>query len=244
MVVIVIHAFLMLVCASYALGQKVDLCQLEKALANVFVLRSGFLIPQEEVKQLADDGACSTYGEILPKSLESLFSLFPENWIEDAYFFDLGSGVGKTVIQAAFTFKKSIGVELSKTRHTHAQEGLKEFLVEYPQSPHLNVEFRQENMIKTSLDSSTHPALIFMCSTCFNSIDSAFMKKMVNHINTHENVHVVISLAELKFDDESFELLGIKKIPMTWGNAISAHIYARKTLDNETKDYVRNKLKE
>lgn len=234
----------MLICASYALGQKVDLCQLEKTLANVFVLRSGFLIPQEEVKQLADDGACSTYGEILPKSLESLFSLFPEKWIEDAYFFDLGSGVGKTVIQAAFTFKKAIGVELSKTRHTHAQEGLKEFLDEYPQSPGLNIELRQENMLKTSLESDKHPAVIFMCSTCFNSIDTAFMKKMVDHISEHKNVQVVISLTELSFDKESFELAGTKKIPMTWGNAISAHIYVRKNLDNDTKEYVQNKLKE
>lgn len=244
MVVIVIRLLLVLLCTSCAFSKKLDLCTLEKVFANVFVLRSGFLIPKVEVESLADNGACSTYGEILPKSLEAIFSLFPHKWIENAYFFDLGSGVGKTVIQAAFTFKKSIGVELSKTRHTHAEEGLKEFLLEYPEPINLNIDLRQENILTSSLSSDNHPAFVFICSTCFNSIDTTFMKKMVDHLKKHENIQVIVSLSELNFEDDSFQLLGIKHIPMTWGNSIPAHIYASKKMDNPTIEYVRSKIQE
>jgi len=66
----------------------------------------------------------STYGEITTKGFRELakrIELYPGDC-----FLDMGSGVGRAVVQAALEFgcRSSRGVELSATRHERAQKAL------------------------------------------------------------------------------------------------------------------------
>eukprot|EP01117_Protostelium_nocturnum_P007735 TRINITY_DN2771_c1_g1_i10.p1 TRINITY_DN2771_c1_g1~~TRINITY_DN2771_c1_g1_i10.p1 ORF type:complete len:530 (+),score=194.11 TRINITY_DN2771_c1_g1_i10:194-1783(+) len=64
-----------------------------------------------------DGFGSSTYGEILPVAIHNIISLLKIE--EEDVFYDLGSGIGKAVIQVALQTKckKSVGVELSETRY-------------------------------------------------------------------------------------------------------------------------------
>ena len=66
----------------------------------------------------------STYGEITTKGFRELAKRI-ELYSGDC-FLDMGSGVGRVVVQAALEFgcRSSLGVELSMTRHERAQQAL------------------------------------------------------------------------------------------------------------------------
>ena len=67
------------------------------------------------------DGSSSTYGEITVKGFRELARRIELGVCDN--FLDLGSGVGRTVVQAALEFgcQQSYGVEMSRSRHRRAQ---------------------------------------------------------------------------------------------------------------------------
>lgn len=73
--------------------------------------------PQDEAK-----GECgeATYGEITPRGLA--FLLHHANASSGDVFADIGSGVGRAVLQAALQFplRAAVGIELSSSRHATA----------------------------------------------------------------------------------------------------------------------------
>ena len=76
------------------------------------------------IRKLTDyvhGGSSSTYGEITVKGFRELARRI-ELGVGDN-FLDLGSGVGRTVVQAALEFgcQQSYGVEMSPSRHRRAQ---------------------------------------------------------------------------------------------------------------------------
>ena len=85
---------------------------------------SGFGIAQDEYKTIRESGGAPTYGEITYESTETLFDILKLTTNDVIY--DLGSGVGKFIIQAYLntTVKKAVGVELSSTRIKRANEAL------------------------------------------------------------------------------------------------------------------------
>ncbi|CAD7923517.1 unnamed protein product [Amoebophrya sp. A120] len=87
-------------------------------------LPSGFRIAEAERSQVDSLGGDSTYGEILPDSLAQILWLMHIG--PDDVFYDLGSGIGKTVIQAAMTTpaKKVVGVEVADSRFSVAEKAL------------------------------------------------------------------------------------------------------------------------
>lgn len=68
-----------------------------------------------------------TYGEITPLGIEQLVNKLPLGLNSEDAFFDLGSGVGKAVIQAFLTspLRLAVGVELAESRHKHATRALR-----------------------------------------------------------------------------------------------------------------------
>ena len=75
-----------------------------------------------------DDGMePELFGEITPRGVEQLFGSFgplPKDFV----FFDLGSGVGKMATQVAIDYgaRRSVGIELSKSRHLAGLSALAE----------------------------------------------------------------------------------------------------------------------
>jgi SAM-dependent methyltransferase len=91
----------------------------------------GWRIPREEklrvstsIEPILNGFGSDTYGEISVEHVPNLIKLL--NIGKDDIFYDLGSGVGKTVLLVALLTdcKRSIGIELSKTRYKASMNAL------------------------------------------------------------------------------------------------------------------------
>lgn len=94
----------------------------------------------------------SVYGEMTLQSTESLINHFPEYFTKDTVFYDLGSGLGKMVMHIGMKYKvkKSIGIELCKTKYEGAIELQDLFCEDYP-----NIEFYNNSFLDHNLSDAT-----------------------------------------------------------------------------------------
>lgn len=69
------------------------------------------------------------YGELTQKGGNQIVENFKKYFNEDTIFYDLGSGLGKTVLHYGLQYgiKKSVGIEYSKERHQGAIDLLEEY---------------------------------------------------------------------------------------------------------------------
>lgn len=67
-----------------------------------------------------------TYGEVTALGVQQFIDAVPEGLESDDVFFDLGSGVGKSVLQVYLTtaVNRASGVELAQSRHQHGMGAL------------------------------------------------------------------------------------------------------------------------
>lgn len=130
----------------------------------------GFAAPPDDrfrVEAAAGEGAAA-YGELLPESAARLLG-----WLRpgprDA-FFDLGSGTGKLVLQAACTSAVglAVGIELSRFRHRVALDVRARLLDRLPpreaERLRRRVRFRCEDFTRCELSPAT---IAWAGSTCF-----------------------------------------------------------------------------
>lgn len=130
----------------------------------------GFAAPPEDrraVEHAAGEGAAA-YGELLPESAAELFA-----WLRpgptDA-FFDLGSGTGKLVLQAACTtgVGSAVGIELSRFRHLVALDLRARLLDRLPppaaERMRRRLAFRCEDFTRADLSRAT---IAWAGSTCY-----------------------------------------------------------------------------
>ncbi|GAH13731.1 unnamed protein product [marine sediment metagenome] len=112
---------------------------------------------------MRDQGANATYGEITFEATEQLLDYLQVT--SDDVLYDLGSGVGKFVVQAylATPARKVVGVELSPTRHNLAHR-IKRGLVDNGLLEDERVlTFYKENITQTDFSDAT---IIYLCSAC------------------------------------------------------------------------------
>ena len=116
----------------------------------------------------------STYGEITVKGFRSLAGRIGLRQADA--FLDLGSGVGRTVVQAALEFgcREARGVEMSSSRHERAQralDALPQKLGEREElrealSPMHGVALVEGNMLELPIPPAT--TVCWMASLCFS----------------------------------------------------------------------------
>ena len=80
---------------------------------------------------------------------------------------DLGSGLGRVVLQVAMTspVRKAIGLELSETRHEQAMWALEQLQQRHGQSLS-NVMLEIQDITNASFEGATH---FMLCSTAFSA---------------------------------------------------------------------------
>ncbi|MGE0144866.1 MAG: hypothetical protein AB7T19_16400 [Planctomycetota bacterium] len=175
-----------------------------------------------DLERVAGSGA-ATYGEITARGVASLLT-----WIRPTsrdVLFDLGSGTGRVVFQAAIesAVDRAIGVELSAARHHAALRCRAELLASMPDDPHrlrTRTEFRHEDLRATDLSAAT---LIWMASTAFGP-DLAY--SAVRHIaHAAPQLRMLLlttpvpsSLAALFVD------LGTLRVETTWSPRTKVHL--------------------
>ncbi|KAG2442094.1 hypothetical protein HYH02_009583 [Chlamydomonas schloesseri] len=89
-------------------------------LEEVFLSKRGFIIPRKEAAMVDATGGSATYGEITGDGVRQFLARVPLQ--PDDVLVDLGSGLGRLVLQVATSarLRRCVGLELSACRHEQA----------------------------------------------------------------------------------------------------------------------------
>lgn len=181
----------------------------------------------------AEMGQEGTYGEITPQGVAALFSLVgklggPMSH-EDA-FFDLGSGVGKMVLQAYLTTGagSSIGIELDASRHNDADAALQGLLRQHDKLPfgrHIN--FAHDDIRNTERWSNA--TVVYAASLCFPMWLMVEFSWLV--ASSLRPGAVLFSLKALPGCHPGLRLIGTVSADMSWAQLSEVHVYVVPPID-------------
>ena len=161
----------------------------------------------------------STYGELTPLGVQRLLNCLQFN--ENDVFYDLGSGVGKVVLQVAMavSIQKCVGVELVASRCRSSKAVLRtaraQGLVKAK-----SIGFRCESFLDANISDAT---VVYMCSTCYST---NLMRRIVQKIKGIKKRPVtVITLREFDRNHRGFQYIGDVKLDASWSRNVKAAIY-------------------
>ena len=195
----------------------------EEYIRNLYQGISGFISYQPNEKQDNEkEDIYLTYGEITYPGIARLLDyakLGPED-----VFCDLGSGVGKVVVQAflATPAKRCFGIEASQARYASSTQVLKRLREESPDlfmGGKRALEFYQGNFLRGDLGDTT---VVYAGSTCYST---QLMSKIAEMIDNTPSIRCVMSLKPLSC---SLPLDTIIDVEATWVSLSKCHVYMRK----------------
>lgn len=179
-----------------------------------------YTIPRDEDKNIRRTSSSSLYGEITFGSLDKVIQYLKLN--KDDVFFDLGSGVGKVVMQVAMTtpVKKVVGVELSNSRYKEARKAARLLQSQGYVEPR-KYSFKNEDILETNLKNAT---VIYSCSTAF---PMKFMNKFTKKLGELKRPLRIVTTQELP-ENKYFELVDKLQLDMSWARKTSVYVFASK----------------
>ncbi len=177
----------------------------------------GFEIAKSQERRIERVESSPTYGEIMPTALDQLIDALEME--EDDVFFDLGSGMGKVVLQVAMTarLKQCVGIELVDSRHRVACEVLADARAQGLLRTD-DVVFRHSDMLRARLSGAT---VVYTCSTAFSDV---FMAKLVARLARLPAGLRVATLLDLE-DNPWFELDDVLRLDVSWRRRAKMHVY-------------------
>lgn len=181
----------------------------------------GYSIDKTDTSNITKTGGDPTYGEITPQAVAILIQNL--KLTKDDVFYDLGSGVGKMVVQIYLTtpVKKSVGIELSSIRSKQAQQVKSKLEKANKLIAGKELIFLEEDILKSSLDDAT---VIYVASLCFSN---DFMKKLVHKLSKLKKNLKLITLSSLPIL-EGFKLEKKYALPMSWSTSTEVYLYILK----------------
>jgi SAM-dependent methyltransferase len=187
-------------------------------LASLYEHSNGYFIPREDEQAIRQAKGASLYGEITQSSLARLIKylkLTPRD-----VFYDLGSGLGKVVLQVAMTTKihSATGIELSHIRHLYAGTALHK-VKEARYLATTQCKFIHGDILKEPLPGAS---IIYTCSTAFSQKLMAALSKRLRSILAPGTR--IVSLQDFN-DHKQLELVDVLKLEMTWDKKCPVHIY-------------------
>lgn len=185
---------------------------------QLYIGVSGFNISAAEQTLIEQQGGNSTYGEITYEGVEQLVHKL--GLTESDVFYDLGSGVGKMVIQVYLNspVKKSVGVELGPSRAHAAADAAHKLREEGRIVPGRQLLFYNKNIIDMPLADAT---VIFMNSLCFSD---ALMQLLTDKLSELKPGLKVLSTRQLPAHSR-FRLVETLYLPMTWNKDVPVYYY-------------------
>lgn len=161
----------------------------------------------------------STYGELTPLGVQRLLKCL--QFKENDVFYDLGSGVGKVVLQVAMavSIQKCVGVELVASRCRSSKAVLRtaraQGLVKAK-----SVGFRWESFLDSNISDAT---VVYMCSTCYST---NLMRRIVRKIKGIKTRPVtVITLRKFDRNHRGFQFIRNVRLDASWSRNVEAAIY-------------------
>jgi hypothetical protein len=157
------------------------------------------------------------YGEITPGGVAHLLE-YMQLTPEDALF-DLGSGVGKVVLQAAISqpLRAAVGFELVRPRHEMAQEALRRARErEVLRTP--DVRLLKGDFMRADLSEAT---VVYTCSTAF---PVPMMLRMAQRLSRYPNIRLLVTVQDLD-DNPWFLEDDVLRLDMTWRRRARVYVY-------------------
>ncbi len=177
----------------------------------------GFLISQQEERQVRAARGSPLYGEITPMGVQRLLERLELG--ERDTFYDLGSGAGKVVLQTAMTvrLRRCVGIELARSRVRMARSMLRRARKEKLIVARRCV-FQNRNLLDVDLSDAT---CVYTCSTAFSL---RFMRMIARKLEALGRELVFVTLQELPPRRRFVEIAELR-LDTTWTRRTPVHIY-------------------
>ncbi len=177
----------------------------------------GFFESERERRSVARRGSSSTYGELTFAGAKALFAhlrLGPEDCL-----FDLGSGTGKLVWQAALSTRvgRAVGVELVPSRHAIAEHALARARAKGWRALE-RVEFLHGDMLRADLSAAT---VVYSCNTAF---PDRMLNRQLRKLATGRAGLRFVSLMPMD-DNPWFEERSLLRLDTSWRKAARVRVY-------------------
>ena len=178
-------------------------------LQMVYENKGGYLITREEAESIQNAGGHAQYGEITYDSAAHI--LEDLNLSRQDVFYDLGSGVGKLVMQAYMTtpVKRSVGVELSTTRHKIAETTRAQAATDDHISNTRELTFLNQNINSANLSDVT------VCFISGLTFPPQLIQGVMDRLSALDHPVKVISVLPLP-EHKQFTLIKTYNLPMSW----------------------------
>lgn len=175
------------------------------------------ITPSEERRVLAARSS-PTYGEIRPAALARLLDTL-DLGVRDVLY-DLGSGIGKVVVQAAMSVhvRRIVGVELVPSRHAIAERIL-ERARERGLLRTSRVELRCADFMRTELADAT---VVYTCSTAFSD---SFMRAVARRLAKVGRPGLTLVTTQELDPPGRFAPVSVLELDMSWRRRARVHLY-------------------
>lgn len=204
----------------------------EKAAAKTYLRQFykyvwAYTIPRKEDLSIRKASSSSLYGEITFASLDKLIKYLKIG--QKDVFFDLGSGIGKVVLQVAMTTKakKVVGVELSKSRFKESIAALKAAAKEKWLDKH-KCKILNKNILDADLSKAT---VIYTCSTAF---PGTFMRKLAKKLAAIKKPIKIVTTQEMP-ENCGLTLVDKLQLDMSWARKTSVFVFTNESEEVEAK---------
>ena len=160
----------------------------------------------------------STYGELTPAGTQRVVEELDLSGRD--VFYDLGSGVGKVVLQVAMSVpvRKCVGVEYIESRCRAARRVLRE-----ARSQGLilarRTSYRAENFVRSNIADAT---AVFACSTCYSR---HLMVQLARKIASARKPVKVVTTRDFHMGHRGFEFVRRLRLRTSWSRFIPAYSY-------------------
>ena len=165
-------------------------------------------------------GGLPAYGEISYKAVNRVLR---DSFItNDDVLYDLGSGVGKMVLQSylSFPFKKVIGIELSKHRYAQSMKARNLLKKKGLMNSNCTLLFFQENFAQSNIDDAT---VVYMgLKNCSSNFMTMFVKKLAK---LKKGLRVITLQKLPNSDSYNFTFIKEYRLPMSWTKSSSVYVY-------------------
>lgn len=177
----------------------------------------GFTISKADNERVKKSKGSPVYGEIRHTALNKLLDYL--GLTKHDIFYDLGSGVGKVILQTllATPVDQAIGVELSLERFHDSELALKRAEDFCPGIGNRG-RFLNQDLLTIDLSKAT---VIYTCSTAFSE---SFMRKVTKYLAQFSQPFRLVSLQELP-DHPDFKLSKTLHLDMSWTRHAAVHVY-------------------
>lgn len=167
--------------------------------------------------RVAATGSSATYGELMPSATDQLIEQLRLG--SGDVFYDLGSGVGKVVLQVAMTtaVARCVGIEMMGRRHRVAlrmlEQARREGLLRAKET-----RFRRSDFMRARIGDAS---VVYTCSTAFST---AFMNTLAARLAGLPAGLRWVTTQDLD-DNEWFSLETVLQLDMSWRRRGRVHVY-------------------